>query len=254
MAASPTFPWQVATGTYTGDGVDDRAIAVGFQPTVVMIKRSGPQGTVVRTSTMVGDVTKMYDGANPLQTDRIQSLTATGFTIGTANGVNAAGTQYSWVAFRSAPARMVVADEQELRSAPGIVALARAYLAQVLGDVATTRDRARQALDLMPEDDHLWRGGAAVLLALTHWAAGDLEEAQHVHDGGVASLERTGDISLAISAAYDGADLRKARAQFEARHIRAVLRQHEGNVSHAARALGLSRAMLQKKMKDYELR
>jgi transcriptional regulator with PAS, ATPase and Fis domain len=49
-------------------------------------------------------------------------------------------------------------------------------------------------------------------------------------------------------------DLRIARAAFEAHHIRAVLRLHAGNVSHAARALGLSRAMLQKKMKDYELR
>lgn len=49
-------------------------------------------------------------------------------------------------------------------------------------------------------------------------------------------------------------DLRTARAAFEAHHIRAVLRHHAGNVSHAARALGLSRAMLQKKMKDYELR
>jgi LuxR family maltose regulon positive regulatory protein len=107
----------------------------------------------------------------------------------------------------------VVADEEELRSVPGIIAFARAYLAQVRGDAATTRDRARRALDLMPERDHLWRGGAAVLLALTHWASGDLAEAQRVHDGGVASLERTGDISLAISAAYDGADLRKARGR-----------------------------------------
>ena len=113
----------------------------------------------------------------------------------------------------AASARMVVADEEELRSVPGIIALAWAYLAQVRGDVATTRDRARRALDLMPESDHVWRGGAAVLLALTHWASGDLEEAQRVHDGGVASLERSGDISLAISAAYDGADLRKARGR-----------------------------------------
>jgi LuxR family maltose regulon positive regulatory protein len=110
-------------------------------------------------------------------------------------------------------ARMVVADSEELRSMPGIIALAWAFLAQVRGDVATTRDRARRALDLIPESDHVWRGGAAVLLALTHWASGDLEEAQRVHDGGVASLERSGDISLAISAAYDGADLRKARGR-----------------------------------------
>src|SRR5205814_2083585 len=109
----------------------------------------------------------------------------------------------------AASTRMVVADEEELRSVPGTIALARAYLAQVRGDVATTRDRARRALDLFPEGDHLWRGGAAVLLALTHWASGDLAEAQRAHDEGVASLERTGDLSLAISAAYDGADLRK---------------------------------------------
>jgi len=48
--------------------------------------------------------------------------------------------------------------------------------------------------------------------------------------------------------------LRRARAEFEARYIAEVLRRHGGNVSHAAQALGLSRVMLQKKMKDYRLR
>jgi Nif-specific regulatory protein len=48
--------------------------------------------------------------------------------------------------------------------------------------------------------------------------------------------------------------LRPARAAFEARYISEALRQHGGNVSHAARALGLSRVMLQRKMKDYGLR
>ena len=48
--------------------------------------------------------------------------------------------------------------------------------------------------------------------------------------------------------------LRSARAAFEARYITEVLRQQGGNVSRAARALGLSRVMLQKKMKDFGLR
>jgi Nif-specific regulatory protein len=48
--------------------------------------------------------------------------------------------------------------------------------------------------------------------------------------------------------------LRKARAAFEARHIADALRQHQGNVSRTAQALGLSRAALQKKMKAYGLR
>ncbi len=48
--------------------------------------------------------------------------------------------------------------------------------------------------------------------------------------------------------------LRDARAAFEARHIAAVLRQNQSNVSRTAQALGLSRAALQKKMKAYRLR
>jgi transcriptional regulator with PAS, ATPase and Fis domain len=49
-------------------------------------------------------------------------------------------------------------------------------------------------------------------------------------------------------------ELRPARAAFEARHIARILREQEGNVTRAARVLGLSRTMLQKKMKEYDLR
>ena len=52
----------------------------------------------------------------------------------------------------------------------------------------------------------------------------------------------------------DDRPLREARTEFEARHIAGVLRRHGGNVTHAAQVLGLSRAMLQRKMKDYGLR
>jgi Nif-specific regulatory protein len=48
--------------------------------------------------------------------------------------------------------------------------------------------------------------------------------------------------------------LRQARAAFEADFIRQVLAQNNRNVSRSARALGLSRVMLQKKMKEYGLR
>jgi LuxR family maltose regulon positive regulatory protein len=108
---------------------------------------------------------------------------------------------------------MIVVDEAELRSVPGMVALAWAFRAQALGDVETTLVLARRAHDLMPEGDHVWRAGAGVLLALAHWMTGDLETAQSVHDAGVADLVRSGDIRLAISAVYDGAELRKARGR-----------------------------------------
>jgi DNA-binding NtrC family response regulator len=48
--------------------------------------------------------------------------------------------------------------------------------------------------------------------------------------------------------------LREAREQFEIQYLRSVLRAQDGNVSRAARVLGLSRVMLQKKMKAYGLR
>jgi Nif-specific regulatory protein len=48
--------------------------------------------------------------------------------------------------------------------------------------------------------------------------------------------------------------LRRARAAFEANFITKALDEHKGNVSRAAAALGLSRAALQKKIKEYGLR
>jgi len=60
--------------------------------------------------------------------------------------------------------------------------------------------------------------------------------------------------SGAVPAASGNADLRDARAAFEARFIADQLEKHGGNVSRTAAAIGISRVMLQKKMKDYGLR
>jgi len=48
--------------------------------------------------------------------------------------------------------------------------------------------------------------------------------------------------------------LRAARAAFEADFIRRTLEAQDNNITHAAKAMGLSRVALQKKMKDYGLR
>jgi Nif-specific regulatory protein len=52
----------------------------------------------------------------------------------------------------------------------------------------------------------------------------------------------------------DNGDLRTARADFEARYIGQVFAQHQRNVSRSARALGISRISLQRKLKDYQIR
>jgi Nif-specific regulatory protein len=48
--------------------------------------------------------------------------------------------------------------------------------------------------------------------------------------------------------------LRQARHAFEKDYVAQALRAHDGNVSQAARTLGISRVMLQKKMKSFGLR
>ena len=48
--------------------------------------------------------------------------------------------------------------------------------------------------------------------------------------------------------------LKRARNCFEQEYIGEILRQHDGNASRAAKVLGISRTMLQMKIKEYGLR
>jgi len=115
---------QMATGTYTGDGVAGRTITgLGFRPDIVILKvnfcdplvnpscplESATSG-VMRTSTMTGDNTKPLMGTQALASNLIQSLDADGFTVGNDLRVNAlnlcgaAGTSpcdYYWTAWKA---------------------------------------------------------------------------------------------------------------------------------------------------------
>ncbi|MFN0146382.1 MAG: helix-turn-helix transcriptional regulator, partial [Dehalococcoidia bacterium] len=108
---------------------------------------------------------------------------------------------------------MVVVDQAAFRSLPSRIALGRGFLAMASGDLAGTMELARRALGLLLEDEHHWRGAAAGLLELAHWASGDLAAAQPLHDDALASFERAGDIVFAIISAYHGADLLKGRGR-----------------------------------------
>ena len=95
-------PLRHATGTFTGDGVDNRVITIGFKPDLVIVKASTNQTGVLRTSSMTGDVSKSMAGATVLGANLVQSLDATGFTVGNAANVNTNTVAYTWVAFRAA--------------------------------------------------------------------------------------------------------------------------------------------------------
>lgn len=101
---------KMASGTYAGNNVDGRAIPVGFQPDFVIVKSDAAREGVGRTSTITGDDTKPLGTATAFTANYIQSLTATGFTVGNNNRVNATGDDYYWVAFKTNSQAMAVGN------------------------------------------------------------------------------------------------------------------------------------------------
>ncbi|MCB0213897.1 MAG: tetratricopeptide repeat protein, partial [Anaerolineae bacterium] len=122
-----------------------------------------------------------------------------------------------WLASGAEPSPdgpMIVVDEAQFRTLPGSLATARSYMAHAYGDVQGSVRYARQALDLSPEDDLIRRGQAASLLALAHWAGGELEDAYRVLDEAMASFRAVGQLVFAISGTYGLADIRITQGRF----------------------------------------
>lgn len=84
-----------------------------------------------------------------------------------------------WIdAGRDPAAEPIVFDAAELSRLPAQVAMYRAGLALLAGDVASTIAHASRIFQLAGEDDHLGLGAACALLGLAHWTTGDLETAR----------------------------------------------------------------------------
>ncbi|MDP9244725.1 MAG: LuxR C-terminal-related transcriptional regulator [Chloroflexota bacterium] len=111
--------------------------------------------------------------------------------------------------------RMIVRDVPELRRLPGAIAMYRAALAQVHGDVEDMKVYARRALELVGEDDHLGRGAAAALLGLAYWADGDLDAASRSYADGMASLEQAGHLADVVGGVITLADIRIAQGRLD---------------------------------------
>ena len=111
------------------------------------------------------------------------------------------------------PAAMVVADEDAFRRLPGALAIHRAGLARLRGDVAATIAHARRALELVDADDDLGQGAASALLGLAYWTNGDLEAASSLYAGALARIEKAGFRSDAIGVSLALADMRIAQGR-----------------------------------------
>jgi LuxR family maltose regulon positive regulatory protein len=127
-----------------------------------------------------------------------------------------------WLGPQAANAGMIVVDEGQFRHLPGAIAVHRAGLALLLGNLALTEEHARRALDLTPEDDYLGRGGAAALLGLAAWATGDLEPAHQSYAAARASLRRAGHHADALGCTIALADIRIAQGR-----LREAMRTYE---------------------------
>jgi LuxR family maltose regulon positive regulatory protein len=108
---------------------------------------------------------------------------------------------------------MVVADEDAFRTLPARIAMHRAGLARLRGDVAGTIAHARRTLELVGEDDHLGQGAASTLLGLAYWMNADLEAATELYAGAMARFEKAGYFSDAIGLALALADMRIAQGR-----------------------------------------
>ena len=62
------------------------------------------------------------------------------------------------------------------------------------------------------------------------------------------------DQTFSVAVPVETVSLKQARDDFERQYIAEILRHHQGNATRAAGALGLSRQMLQRKIKAYRLR
>lgn len=111
---------------------------------------------------------------------------------------------------RAGPAtsEMVIADRTQFRFLSASIASARAYIAQAQGDISGGARYARQALDLLPAQDHLRRGQAAALLGLANWANGDLDGAYQALFQAMTNFQSAGNMVFAISVTYGLADIR----------------------------------------------
>ena len=104
-SAALTYYWiafdataKVKTGTYTGNSADNRNITgLGITPKLIWVKRGATSQAVWRTDTVVGDRT-LYWGLTSAVADRLQSLLADGFQVGTNAEVNLNTQTYYYIA------------------------------------------------------------------------------------------------------------------------------------------------------------
>ena len=112
----------LSVGSYTGDASDDRSITgVGFQPVWVITMGDG-QKAFFRPASLTGDNSYKMT-VKVKKTNRIQTLEADGFQIGSNNEVNKSGTTFhyiAWAASSQVVQSVYTGDGNDDRSITGV--------------------------------------------------------------------------------------------------------------------------------------
>ena len=156
-----------------------------------------------------------------------------------------------------APQRMVVVDHEAFRRLPADVAVHRAGLALMHGDVDDTVVFARSAMDLALDDDLLARGAASALIGLAAWRHGDLETASTSYAESVRLFEQIGHIADVLGCSITLADLqltsgglRAAIATFD--HALRLAAGQEGAVLRGTADMHVGRSALLYEIDDLD--
>ena len=97
--------------------------------------------------------------------------------------------------------------KRSLEPLPAMIAMTRAYNAQVQGNLSATVKYAELALQLIPEGDLFRRAQATITLEVTHWARGDLESARSALVDWMDSMQKAGNFVFVVASAFALADI-----------------------------------------------
>jgi LuxR family maltose regulon positive regulatory protein len=155
------------------------------------------------------------------------------------------------------PDEMVVVDKVQFESLPAMIALARAYNAQLQGDASNTMKYAELARKLTPEEDHFKRAQATVILEFTHWASGNLEAARRAMGDWMNSMQQAGNLVFVVASAFAVADILVAQGRLREavktyRQSLQLAAEHGPEAQRITAHHHLGLALLYREMKDDE--
>lgn len=134
-------------------------------------------------------------------------------------------TESSIASVGGRPSSLLFVDEEEYGRLPADIAVHRAGLALVRGDVEQTVTHARRALDLVGEDDPLTRGAALALTGLAAFSTGDLDTAHASYTACIVEFETIDHVSdvLGCSVTVGDIEVVQGRPRAAARTYRSAL-------------------------------